>query len=117
MSSIKVAIRIKPSNSPVNTWGIDESESTITLLKKSSSNENVSYKYNHVFGPTSTTKQIFDEIGDDIIKGVMNGINGTIFAYGSTGSGKTYTIMGDTQNPGIVPLSIDSIFNYIEEHS
>ena len=40
---------------------------------------------------------------------------GTLFAYGQTASGKTHTIMGDTAEPGIVPLAIQDVFNHINE--
>ena len=41
------------------------------------------------------------------------GINGTIFAYGQTASGKTYTMLGTSNDPGIVLLSLSEIFQYI----
>lgn len=47
----------------------------------------------------------------------MNGINGTIFAYGQTSSGKTYTMQGTKSSPGIISLSIKDVFNFIEKHS
>ena len=39
---------------------------------------------------------------------------GTIFAYGQTNSGKTYTMMGTDDNPGFIPLAISYIFDYIK---
>ena len=49
-----------------------------------------------------------------IVGGVMQGFNGTIFAYGQTASGKTFTMMGNDFYPGIVPLAIEDIFAIIE---
>ena len=40
---------------------------------------------------------------------------GTVFAYGQTSSGKTFTMMGMEEHPGVIPLAIDEIFAYIEE--
>lgn len=43
----------------------------------------------------------------------MEGVNGTVFAYGQTSSGKTYTIQGNEMEPGIIPLGIEQVFNHI----
>ncbi|KAF2925733.1 hypothetical protein DAI22_06g073800 [Oryza sativa Japonica Group] len=45
----------------------------------------------------------------------MKGINGTIFAYGVTSSGKTHTMHGDQISPGVIPLAVKDIFNIIQE--
>lgn len=47
----------------------------------------------------------------------MEGYNGTVFAYGQTSSGKTYTMMGDFANPGVIPRAIEDVFAYIQENS
>lgn len=52
-----------------------------------------------------------------IIEACMKGFNGTIFAYGQTSSGKTYTMMGDDQNPGVMVLAAKEIFKQIARHS
>ncbi|KAH9812702.1 kinesin motor domain-containing protein [Melampsora americana] len=46
----------------------------------------------------------------------MMGYNSTIFAYGQTASGKTFTLTGDHSNPGLIPLSISDIFKFIRSH-
>lgn len=43
----------------------------------------------------------------------MDGVNGTVFAYGQTSSGKTYTIQGNEREPGIIPLGIEQVFSQI----
>ena len=40
---------------------------------------------------------------------------GTLFAYGQTSSGKTYTMMGDQQNEGVIPKAVGEIYDYIEK--
>jgi kinesin family protein 18/19 len=47
----------------------------------------------------------------------MQGYNASVFAYGSTGAGKTYTMLGTEENPGIMLLSIEELFNSIENLS
>jgi hypothetical protein len=45
----------------------------------------------------------------------MDGYNGTVFAYGMTGSGKTYTMGGTDEEPGVIPSAIDRVFDGIDE--
>jgi len=52
-----------------------------------------------------------------VVKGILNGYNGTIFAYGQTGTGKTYTMLGSPESErkkGIIPRSLEEIFNLIK---
>lgn len=46
----------------------------------------------------------------------MQGYNASVFAYGATGAGKTYTMLGTEENPGIMMLSIDELFRSIERY-
>ena len=53
---------------------------------------------------------MYDRTTKDIVEKVVGGFNGTVFAYGQTSSGKTHTMMGVPDEPGIVPLAVrDSI--------
>jgi centromeric protein E len=67
----------------------------------------------HVLGAQQPTQIVFDSIARDLILSVMNGFNGTIFAYGQTSSGKTHTMLGTDDTPGIIPLSMSEIFGFI----
>lgn len=53
------------------------------------------FRFMHVFGMKSSQKNVFDVAAKDIVKQFLEGYNGTIFAYGQTGAGKTYTIQGE----------------------
>jgi len=48
-------------------------------------------------------------------QGVLSGVNATVFAYGATGSGKTYTMVGADQDPGLMVLSLRDIFNVMQQ--
>ncbi|KAJ9559195.1 hypothetical protein OSB04_013809 [Centaurea solstitialis] len=52
----------------------------------------LAYAYDRVFGPTTTTRQVYDIAAQHVVSGAMEGVNGTIFAYGVTSSGKTHTM-------------------------
>lgn len=50
-----------------------------------------------------------------LVRRVMEGYHGTVFAYGMTGTGKTFSMQGTASNPGVIPLAITDIFSYIRE--
>ncbi|CAI9100965.1 OLC1v1038157C2 [Oldenlandia corymbosa var. corymbosa] len=78
-------------------------------------NPSIAYAYDRVFGPTTTTRHVYDVAAQHVISGAMEGINGTIFAYGVTSSGKTHTMHGDQRSPGIIPLAVKDAFSIIQE--
>ncbi len=54
----------------------------------------------------SCRPQVYEKTTRDIVEKVVGGFNGTVFAYGQTSSGKTHTMMGVPEEPGIVPLAV-----------
>ena len=72
-----------------------------------------SYTFDHIYGPESTSQQIYFEVSRPTVLRVLNGLNGTIFMYGQTTSGKTFTMLGSPEYPGILPCSIREIFQAI----
>ncbi|XP_078281618.1 kinesin-1 heavy chain isoform X2 [Rhinoraja longicauda] len=112
--SIKVMCRFRPLNgSEVNRGD--------KCICKFQGNETVavggrSYVYDHVFPSNSTQEQVYNACAKNIVKDVLDGYNGTIFAYGQTASGKTHTMEGtlhDSDCMGIIPRIAQDIFNYI----
>lgn len=73
------------------------------------------FTFDQVFGPNSHTNEIYGASARDIVESSLEGINGTIFAYGQTSSGKTYTMQGSSSDPGIISMAIRDIFNRIAE--
>ncbi|MCO5567342.1 hypothetical protein L7F22_021032 [Adiantum nelumboides] len=73
------------------------------------------YAFDKVFGPTTTTRGVYNVAARNVVRGAMEGINGTVFAYGVTSSGKTYTMHGDPKSPGIIPLAVKDVFSIIQE--
>ncbi|CAH8478884.1 unnamed protein product [Dicrocoelium dendriticum] len=74
------------------------------------------FAFDHVFQPKATQLEVYDIVAKPIVADVLNGYNGTIFAYGQTSSGKTFTmegILGDTVFQGVIPRIIHDIFNHI----
>jgi len=80
---------------------------------------NLIFKYDKIFNSVSQQSQVYENVGKRIVGDVMEGYNGTIFAYGQSGSGKTYTMYGpdiyDDIYKGIIPRIVEDIFNYVEK--
>ena len=63
-----------------------------------------------MFGPNTQQNEVYEQTALPLLSRLFNGENCILFAYGMTNAGKTYTIQGDQQNPGLVPRLISSIF-------
>ena len=74
-----------------------------------------SFKFDKIFTKDITSEKIYLDICQDVIKSFINGINGTIFVYGQTTSGKTYTMLGNVNYPGILPCSLKNLFDLLEK--
>ncbi|KAH0548144.1 hypothetical protein GP486_008127, partial [Trichoglossum hirsutum] len=69
----------------------------------------------NVFTPHDKNSKIYDSSAKRLVRRVMEGYHGTVFAYGMTGTGKTFSMQGTTTSPGVIPLAITDIFSYIRE--
>ncbi|NXI98148.1 CENPE protein, partial [Psophia crepitans] len=73
------------------------------------------FNYDRVFHSNDNTQQLYEGVAVPIIQSAVQGYNGTIFAYGQTASGKTYTMMGNEDSVGIIPKAIQHVFKIICE--
>uniref|UniRef100_A0A8C8C4U7 Kinesin-like protein n=1 Tax=Oncorhynchus tshawytscha TaxID=74940 RepID=A0A8C8C4U7_ONCTS len=112
--TIKVMCRFRPLNSSEVTRGDKyipkfQGEDHVVVGSKP-------FQFDRVFQPSTTQEQVYNACAQKIVKDVLEGYNGTIFAYGQTSSGKTHTMEGnlhDTDGMGIIPRIVQDIFNYI----
>lgn len=86
------------------------------ILRKERKREKV-YTFDHVFGDKDGQTDIFNSCVKNQIEAAMSGYNATVFAYGATGAGKTYTMMGTETKPGIMYLTLNTIFQRISDKS
>ncbi|KAK3412575.1 kinesin-like protein KIN-7D, mitochondrial [Eucalyptus grandis] len=73
------------------------------------------YAFDKVFGPHTTSQDVYEVAAKPVVKAAMEGVNGTVFAYGVTSSGKTHTMHGDQNSPGVIPLAIKDVFSMIQD--
>ncbi|XP_064298768.1 kinesin-like protein KIF20A isoform X2 [Phalacrocorax carbo] len=71
------------------------------------------FTFSQVFGPETTQSEFFEGSMKDMVRAYVNGVNGLVFTYGVTNAGKTFTIQGTSKDFGILPRSLDVIFNHI----
>ncbi|KAH8279970.1 hypothetical protein KR054_012554 [Drosophila jambulina] len=108
-NSIQVCIKLRPCEPGHSSlWQVKEGRSI--QLADSHAEPSV---FDYVFDEGAGNQEVFDRMAQHIVRACMQGFNGTIFAYGQTSSGKTYTMMGDGQNPGVMVLAAKEIFQQI----
>ncbi|OAE31373.1 hypothetical protein AXG93_3789s1140 [Marchantia polymorpha subsp. ruderalis] len=114
--NVSVTVRFRPLNSREIQRGDEvawyaDGDTTV----RSEYNAATAYAFDRVFGPATTTRGVYDIAAQHVVGGAMEGVNGTVFAYGVTSSGKTHTMHGDQKSPGIIPLAVKDVFSIIQE--
>ncbi|XDB47808.1 PREDICTED: kinesin heavy chain [Capra hircus] len=113
--SIKVMCRFRPLNEAEILRGDKfipkfKGEETVVI------GQGKPYVFDRVLPPSTTQEQVYNACAKQIVKDVLEGYNGTIFAYGQTSSGKTHTMEGKLHDPqlmGIIPRIAHDIFDHI----
>lgn len=118
-NTIKVVARFRPQNKvelasggqPIVTFDGDDT------CAVSSAEASGSFTFDRVFDMQTAQSTIFDYSIKPTVDDILNGYNGTVFAYGQTGAGKSYTMMGtsieDEEGKGVTPRIIEQIFSSI----
>ncbi|KAK1140626.1 Kinesin-like protein kip2 [Aspergillus melleus] len=115
--NVIVSVRVRPDvngNDPSKTsgdWTLDARRSLISFQGK----EGGDYFYDNVFTSHEHNAKVYDAAAKRLVRRVMEGYHGTVFAYGMTGTGKTFSMQGIATSPGVIPLAITDIFSFIRE--
>jgi len=72
------------------------------------------FAFDHAFGQTTPSDKVYNSTTRFLVDGVVAGFNATVFAYGATGSGKTYTMLGAPQTPGLMVLTLRDLYKEID---
>ncbi|XP_010001476.1 PREDICTED: centromere-associated protein E [Chaetura pelagica] len=114
--AVTVCVRVRPLIARENVL-----EDKVSLYWRSENNTisevngTKVFSYDRVFHSSDNTHQLYEGVAVPIIESAVQGYNGTIFAYGQTASGKTYTMMGNEDSVGIIPKAIQHVFKVICE--
>ena len=75
----------------------------------------LTFQCDRLYPSTASTAELYDGCVRDIVDSAMAGMNGSVFCYGQTASGKTHTMKGDSSQPGLLSLSMQHVFAAIEQ--
>lgn len=115
--NIRVEVRVRPLQRAEEGWGNTWEVQGNTLkanVQEGKGNTEAKYAFDRVFDVTETNTDVYEAKAKELVRSVVDGFNATVFAYGQTSSGKTYTMMGAKDAPGIIPLAIYDVFRHIE---
>ncbi|XP_068652017.1 kinesin-like protein KIN-7O isoform X2 [Aristolochia californica] len=111
MERIHVSVRarpISPEDARTSPW-------RISVNSISNTNQSLKYEFDRIFGEECRTRDVYEAQTKKIVAAAVGGFNGTIFAYGQTSSGKTYTMRGSKSEPGVIPLAVQDLFHFIQK--
>ncbi|XP_072540188.1 kinesin-like protein KIF1A isoform X12 [Salminus brasiliensis] len=128
-ASVKVAVRVRPFNSremsKESKCIIQMSGNTTTILNPKVPKETKSFNFDYSYWSHTSPEdinyasqqQVYRDIGEEMLLHAFEGYNVCIFAYGQTGAGKSYTMMGkqEKDQQGIIPLLCEDLFTKIND--
>ncbi|XP_051752734.1 kinesin-like protein KIF1A isoform X11 [Ctenopharyngodon idella] len=128
-ASVKVAVRVRPFNSremsKESKCIIQMSGNTTTIINPKAPKENKSFNFDYSYWSHTSPEdinyasqlQVYRDIGEEMLLHAFEGYNVCIFAYGQTGAGKSYTMMGkqEKDQEGIIPLLCEDLFTKIND--
>uniref|UniRef100_A0A0E0L3E7 Kinesin-like protein n=1 Tax=Oryza punctata TaxID=4537 RepID=A0A0E0L3E7_ORYPU len=118
LQPVRVVLRVRPflpsetvsAEAPcVGLLGSHPGGEVTVQLKDQYTSRSECYKLDAFFGQESRVCEIFDQEVSAVIPGIFEGTNATVFAYGATGSGKTYTMQGAEDSPGLIPSAVSTV--------
>jgi hypothetical protein len=121
--SVKVILRLKPlpqGEEPAIVMSDDGTTVRATapppLNSRKEYRDSRDYSFTKVLSQSVSQREMYESTSQEIVSAfVTNSKSGLIFAYGVTSSGKSYTVMGTKEDPGIIPRAIDDIYSMISD--
>ncbi|XP_069480325.1 kinesin-like protein KIF23 isoform X7 [Ambystoma mexicanum] len=118
---VGVYCRVRPLSPPDQECCIEViNETTVQLhppdgtrVNRNGEYKETQYSFKQVFGTQVTQKDLFEVVAKPLVEDLIHGRNGILFTYGVTGSGKTHTMTGSPGDGGLLPRSLDMLFNSI----
>ncbi|KAI8907808.1 P-loop containing nucleoside triphosphate hydrolase protein [Gorgonomyces haynaldii] len=111
--SCHVAVRVRPpTTEEAAVWNCENGR--IEYTDPESGRKREPFNFDSTF-TGSDNRTLYQNVVQQAVHDAMQGIDATVFAYGQTASGKTYSMMGTEQQPGIIPQAVDDVFQYIKQ--
>ncbi|KAL9184754.1 hypothetical protein ACHAXT_012724 [Thalassiosira profunda] len=118
---VPVALRMRPlrpsGGHSGRAWRVDAAGSKILQTNQGGEHRPGmdAYELQHAFDEGASNQDVYDALGQGIVRDVLAGYNGTIFTYGQTSSGKTHTMQGSGECSGLLQLAASDIFSHVEK--
>ncbi|XP_066556875.1 kinesin-like protein KIF18A isoform X2 [Amia ocellicauda] len=137
-SHVKVVVRVRPENAREKEGScrkvvhvvdnhmlvFDPKEQEVSFFQNrrvrnrdvnKRANKDLKFVFDGVFAEDSTQAEVFENSTKGVVDGVLNGYNCTVFAYGATGAGKTHTMLGMANEPGVMYHTMKELYSRIEQ--
>ncbi len=115
--NVCVSVRVRPENpskpdkKSKTPWQINRQDKSV------SSRDAGTFQFDNVFDGSTQNYPVYAKVAAPLVQGCLDGFNATIFAYGMTGSGKTHSMYGSQDDPGVIPIAIRDLFDSISKNT
>ncbi|TMS22010.1 Kinesin-like protein KIF22 [Larimichthys crocea] len=116
---VRVAVRLRPYMGKQDekdegpcVRGLDSQN--LEIVNWRNATESVKYHFDAFHGEQTTQQEVFVSSVKPILPHILSGQNASVFAYGPTGAGKTHTMLGSPEQPGVIPRAVRAIFNLVK---
>lgn len=136
-SNMKVVVRVRPPNERELSQGkvnvikvidnymltFDPKEDDLNQISNQKNRMSVldkrirdlSFAFDRVFNDQATNEEVFEHTTKPVVESVLDGYNCSVFAYGATSAGKTHTMLGSPNNPGVIFLTMMELYRKLME--
>ncbi|KAF3704455.1 Kinesin-like protein KIF22 [Channa argus] len=118
-SRVRVAVRLRPYMGKQDekdegpcVRGLDSQN--LEIINWRNAMETVKYHFDVFHGEQTTQQEVFLSSVKPILPHILGGQNASVFAYGPTGAGKTHTMLGSSEQPGVIPRAVREVFNLVK---
>ncbi|XP_065098784.1 kinesin-like protein KIF22 [Paramisgurnus dabryanus] len=118
-SRVRVAVRLRPYMDKQDEKGEGPcvrglGPQKLEIINWRNANETLQYQFDAFHCEKASQQEVFVSSVKPILSHILGGQNASVFAYGPTGAGKTHTMLGSQEQPGIIPRAVREVFHLVE---
>lgn len=115
---VRVAVRLRPYMDKQDEKGEGPcvrglGPQVLEIVNWRNATETLHYQFDVFHGDQTTQQEVFLSSVKPVIPHILNGQNASVFAYGPTGAGKTHTMLGSQEQPGVIPRAVREVFQLV----
>ncbi|XP_062297994.1 kinesin-like protein KIF22 [Scomber scombrus] len=117
-SRVRVAVRLRPYMGKEDEKGEGScvkglDSQNLEIINWRNATETVKYHFDAFHGEQTTQQEVFLSSVKPVLPHILNGQNASVFAYGPTGAGKTHTMLGSSEQAGVIPRAVREVFDLV----